>query len=417
MNLILFTASYPYVQGGESNFLTIEAQYLSKAFDRVIVIPETIKDQTPVKHPGLDVDTSYAQTLASKGMADLFQIALSSQIFRRGFREPDFPRLSFPAWRRLIAFSGKAELTRRWVLEWMRKQSLDPHECLFYTYWFDHATAGIAFARKQSPDLRLVTRAHGYDVYVDEYYNPPFFPCRHTTLPLVDRIFPDSKAGADYLKNRHPDFSSRMDMSLLGVVDPGFLNQASTDGVFRIISCSMIRPEKRVAMIFDAVKYAATLRPNQRFEWTHIGNGASRDDFQERAEKEYPPNARTYFPGYSDHDALMRLYREQQFDVFINLSETEGTPVSIMEAISCGVPVLATAVGGNTEIVSGQNGILVNEDASLDEVASAIFYLIDYPSEVNNKRDGSRKVWETRYNAHLNFSVFANALKQIRLGR
>ncbi|MCQ3935850.1 MAG: hypothetical protein DPW18_02265 [Chloroflexi bacterium] len=415
MNLILFTASFPYVQGGESNFLSVETQHLSGVFDRVFVVPETIKDSNPVDHTGLMVDTDYAHALASTGMMDLFRLAVSSRIFHRGFRESGFPRFSFSAWRRLIAFSGKAELTRRWVHDFLRKQNLNSRDCLFYTYWFDHATTGIASAREQHPDLRLVTRAHGYDIYEEEYYDPPFFPCRQTTLPWIDRIFPDSQAGAAHLKKRHPEFSPRMEISLLGVVDPGFQTRASSDGVFRIVSCSMIRPEKRIGLIFEAVKYAAERRPSQRFEWTHIGSGGLRDEFQKRAAQEYPSNASAHFPGYSDHAALMRMYREQPFDLFMNLSETEGTPVSIMEAISCGIPVLATAVGGNKEIVSERNGLLVGKNPALDEISSAIFHLIDNPDEMMNKRLGSRQVWEAQYNARLNFSKFSQTLKQIRL--
>jgi glycosyltransferase involved in cell wall biosynthesis len=417
VNLVLFSASFPYVQGGESNFLSVETQYLSGVFDHVFIIPETIKDSSPVDHVGLAVDTNYAQALASTDAVRLSQLAFSSPIIRRGLREPDFPRTSFTAWRRLIAFSGKAELTRRWTLDFLRRQNINPQDCLFYTYWFDHATTGVAFVREQFPELRLVTRAHGYDVYAEEYYDPPFFPCRQSTLPFVDRLFPDSRAGTDHLKNCHPEFSSRIEMSLLGVVDPGFLNPASTDDVFRIISCSMIRPEKRIGLIFEAVKYAAERRPHQRFEWTHIGNGSLRSEFQKRAAQEYPPNASAHFPGYSDHMALMRMYREQPLDLFMNLSETEGTPVSIMEAISCGIPILATAVGGNREIVSGRNGFLVEKDASADEISSVILEAVNAPREMVAKRTGSRQVWETHYNAHHNFSEFTETLKQIRLSR
>jgi len=416
MNLILFSASFPYVRGGEVNFLSVEVKHLSKIFDRVLVVPDTIMNLNPVDHAGLDVDTSFAQALASKGIGGLIQLALSSKILRSGVREHNFPHFSLYAWRRLIVFSGKAELIRRWVLDLLRNQNLDPRDCLFYTYWFVHATTGIAFARERHPELRLVTRAHRHDVY-GRYRRPNYFPCRQSTLPLVDRIFLASRAGADHMKKHYPEYSSRIDVSLLGVADPGFQNWASSDSVFRIVSCSMIRPDKRVEMIFEVVKHAAVQRPNQQFEWTHIGNGALREELQKRASQEYPSNARAHLLGYSDHSALMRLYQDNPFDLFINLSESEGTPVSIMEAISCGVPVLATAVGGNKEIVSERNGLLVAKNPSLDEVASAIFVLIDNPDDAKNKRSGSRKIWETHYNANLNFSEFAQTLKQIRLDR
>jgi len=414
VNLILFSVSYPYVHGGESNFLNVEVKYLLKTFDRVVVIPEKCEGLLPAGYAGAEVDTSYADALGSYGVLNLIQLGTSSTIFRHGMMEKSFPRFSFSAWRRLIVFAGKAELTRLWVLEWLRKQNLDAQDCLFYTYWFDHATAGIGFAREQYPSIRLVSRAHGYDLYEEQYYNPPFWPCRQSVLPFVERIFPDSEAGTKYLSGRYPEFSANYETSLLGVSDPGFVTHPSNDGVFRIVSCSMIRPEKRVDRFFESILHAAQLRPKQKFEWYHFGNGTSREQLQKIANNQLPSNAKAHFPGYSDNVALMKSYRKNPFDVFINVSETEGTPVSIMEALSCGIPVIATAVGGNTEIVSNENGILLSANPTVDEVASTLFRFIDDPDMARAKRRGSRNVWQMKYNADRNFSAFARKLKSIR---
>jgi glycosyltransferase involved in cell wall biosynthesis len=416
VNLILFTASYPYVQGGESNFLTIELQHLFDAFDHIWAIPETLEVNSPVTHhANLHVDTSYAHSLSAARLPKLIKLALFSKIFWCGVFEVGFPRFSVRAWRRLIAISGKAELTRRWVLRFIQKEGLDPKDTVFYTYWFDHATTGVAFTHEQHPELCLITRAHGYDIYAEEYYDPPFFPCRQSALPMIDLIFTASKAGMEHLKNCYPEFSSRIQSALLGVIDPGFITQPSRDGVFRIVSCSMIRPEKRIEFIFDTVKYAAEMRPDQKIEWYHVGNGITREELQKQAKREYPSNAKAFFLAYSDHESLMHLYQEKPLDLFVNLSTTEGTPVSIMEAISCGIPVLATAVGGNTEIVTEQNGFLVEKDASLKEITDSIFKFIDEAEMAIRKRMESRKVWEMQYNANLNFSEFTRKLKQLRV--
>ena len=58
--------------------------------------------------------------------------------------------------------------------------------------------------------------------------------------------------------------------------------------------------------------------------------------------------------------------------MFINVSSTEGIPVSIMEAMSFGIPVIATAVGGTPEIVNNENGYLLSKDPSAKELAEVI---------------------------------------------
>lgn len=416
MNLILFTASFPYVRGGDANFLGVEVKHLSKRFERIIVVPENIKASKLPEHAELEVDTSYAELLASKNNLNLFLLALSSRVLPYGYREAGFPFFSLDAWRRLFAFSGKAELIRRWTLDFIRRNNLKPQDTLFYTYWFDNAAAGIGMVKMDIPDLRLVSRAHNYDIYVEKYYSPPFFPGRDFALNAVDQLFPCSFDGVEYMQAKYSKYRSRFRSSLLGVIDPGFICKASTDGSFRVVSCSFLRPEKRVSLILEALLLAAQKRPQQRFEWHHIGNGEEREHLQNMADESLPENAKAVFVEYTDNKNLMQFYRENPVDVFVNVSTTEGIPVSIMEAASCGIPVVATNVGGNREIVSDQNGILLSDNPSSDEVVDSFFHFLDFPDEAAAKRYNSRKIWDIHFNADSNFSEFAQILKHIRQG-
>lgn len=414
MNLILFTASYPYVRGNEASFLNIEAEYLLKEFDRVIVVPETMKEVTPVDHSGMEVDTSYAKLFSTSGNGYLAKLSFFSHILRSGIREPEFPRFSPTAWRRMIAFTGKAELTRLWVTDFLQRSGFEPGICLFYTYWLDSAAAGIELVREQFPKIKSISRAHGYDIYEEQYYSPPFWPCRRTVLKNIDRVYTASRAGASFLRERYPMFAAKIETSLLGVRDPNFLTNLSTDGVFRIVSCSRISPEKRLELLLEGVARAAWHKPGQRIEWHHIGNGKKKDALQAQAQNLFPKNAQAFFHEFVDNNHLMDFYRSHPFDVFVNSSNTEGTSVAIMEAMSCGIPVLATSVGGNVEIVSEQNGRLIRADASAEDVAAGLLAFVDDPTPLK-RREGSRQKWYAEYNADVNFPEFARNLRSIRL--
>jgi colanic acid/amylovoran biosynthesis glycosyltransferase len=412
--LLLFTASYPYDGGAEQTFLNVEIQHLRKTFDRVVLVPRKRAGSVLPMADSVEVDESYSSALVNVNpIAAVQNILFSRLIYSDILSRPSL--LLYPqAIRRLVAFSVGAQLTCNWVMNWIAENNVNPAECIFYTYWFDQAALGIGLAKQKHAQLRLVSRVHGYDLYEEYYYNPPYWPCRPLALSLLDRLFPDSESGLRYLKERYPVYSACYETALLGVTDPGFINHPSNDNVFRIVSCSMLEPVKRVNLILEGIRLAALGRPDQRFEWHHIGNGARRADLQKMADESLPQNAIGHLPGYTSKEALMSYYRDHPVDVFINASETEGTPVAVMEAVSCGIPVIATSVGGNKEIVGGRNGILLAENPKPQEIADSIFALLDDRQSSLSMREGSREVWMKRYNADANYAAFAERLRLIR---
>jgi glycosyltransferase involved in cell wall biosynthesis len=69
------------------------------------------------------------------------------------------------------------------------------------------------------------------------------------------------------------------------------------------------------------------------------------------------------------------------FDIFALASLYEGLPCSVVEAITCGVPVVATAVNAVPEVVvPGRTGLLV-PPAAPKLLGSALAYLLDHPDE------------------------------------
>ncbi|MBL8099490.1 MAG: glycosyltransferase [Anaerolineales bacterium] len=415
MNLLLLTASYPYDGGGENNFLNTEVQYLCQKFERVILVPRKCNGTLHKITVPIEIDETYSAMFENINLFLLFgSIKFFPVIFSEITSRPSL--LLYPqAIKRLITFVLGAYLTNQWVETWLTNNKINPAHCLFYTYWFDQASFGIGLLKRKYPEIRIISRTHGYDLYEEYYYNPPYWPLRKKSISLLDGLYPDSHAGLNYLQKKYPDFSSIYEAMLLGVTDPGFTNKSSADGVFRIFSCSMLVDVKRVDLILEGIATAASLRPHQNIEWHHVGNGIRREELQKKADTAFPSNAKAQFLAYQNKETLMKFYKEQPIDVFMNVSETEGTPVAVMEAISCGVPVIATSVGGNAEIVSKRNGILLNPNPTPEEIAQSIFKIIDNPDTAKQMRIESRKVWQESYNADFNFKNFVEKIQSIRL--
>ncbi len=104
----------------------------------------------------------------------------------------------------------------------------------------------------------------------------------------------------------------------------------------------------------------------------------------------------------------MEYYSNHDIHLFINVSKSEGLPVSIIEAISFGIPVIATDVGGTREIVfDGKNGFLIKPELNAQEISEIVKKAIRTEIAVYAEyRDSARAIWEMSFIAEENMRLF-----------
>jgi len=160
-----------------------------------------------------------------------------------------------------------------------------------------------------------------------------------------------------------------------------------------IVSCSAVTTVKRVDWIFSALREIA-VSGLARIRWVHFGSGPLLADLADRA-SDAPDGLVIELRGQVENTEVTRFYADNRVDVFVNASASEGVPVSIMEAIAYGIPVVATAVGGTPEIVSPAlgSGELVDAETTTAEFASTIQRVATAPAGTYDPR----RVWEARY--------------------
>src|SRR5699024_10192472 len=108
---------------------------------------------------------------------------------------------------------------------------------------------------------------------------------------------------------------------------------------------------------------------------------------------------------------LKSIYQNSYFELFINTSEDEGLPVSIMEAFSYGIPAIATDVGGTSEIVHEGNGLLIEKEIRPIEIAQKIEAL--FPSTIASKRENAFRTWKNAFNSEAKYNLLVKRLKRI----
>jgi glycosyltransferase involved in cell wall biosynthesis len=122
---------------------------------------------------------------------------------------------------------------------------------------------------------------------------------------------------------------------------------------FNIGWVGRLSSEKGLDVLIEALPALADLR----FHLTVFGDGPERGVLERRAVALGLTDRISWRGVVSDAPRLMPA-----FDVFVLSSRTEGTPISLLEAIHAGVPIVATVVGGVPDVVSAKEAVLVESE-------------------------------------------------------
>ena len=262
-------------------------------------------------------------------------------------------------------------------------------------------------AANDMPNAITVSRAHEYDLY-EERAQHEFIPLRTSTLKQLDHVYLISNSGVRYLNHRYPAWSHKYTLAKLGTRDPRFLSSASDDGILRVVSCSYLVKHKRVHLLIEGLREFSKLNPAQRVVWDHLGGGTLEEKLKQQAAEQLPESVTWKIHSELTNEEVFAFYRNNKVDMFVNVSESEGLPVSIMEALCCGIPVIATAVGGTPEAVTEANGTLLSKDCTASDIATALNNM--QTRNVQKTRQAARSSWQDNFSADANYPAFSNEL-------
>jgi glycosyltransferase involved in cell wall biosynthesis len=150
--------------------------------------------------------------------------------------------------------------------------------------------------------------------------------------------------------------------------------------------------EKGLDVLIEAFRMVAAAGLDLRL--VILGEGGDRTRLEGMV-REHGLGDRVLLPGYVEgaRDYL------PLFAALVHPSFTEGLPITILEAMQAGVPVVATSVGGVPDILdSGANGILV-EPRNARALGDAIESVVRNPDRARGLADAARKAFGLRFSS------------------
>lgn len=401
-HLFIITGEFPYLT--RETFLETEILYLSKAFNKITILPTKIGGKEREVPQNVIIDNTYSKPFKRKFRKIR---SLTSSIFLKGLIIHRKYLFNLSALRRINSFASDALITK----EWFSRNIENAEYSTIYTYWLNGKTYGAELFSKQRKNLKVCSRAHRYDLY-DSWFKPAFWPFRQQSLSRLQYLYLISDNGEKYLKEKYFLREGHYGVFKLGVEENNIVTSRSTNDHIKIVSVSGLIPVKRIDLLAKYLAIYCQSYSDQKIHWTHIGDGKSKTQILRYLDDNSTQNLTYDFKGQKKNTEVFDFYRNNEVDLFINISESEGLPVSIMEAQSCGILVAASNVGGVSEIVNENSGILLPENPGYDVIENLLSKLKIYLTQYSALK--IKDFWSKNFNADNNYKNFSDHLRKLK---
>ena len=418
-HLIVLCGNFPF--GFGEPFLEVEFAYLKEYFQKITICTTSLEDEHSELHfeipEGVQLINLNPEISLSEKIFGMFRL-ITDEEMRDEMNVIQTSYHSHVNWGKLktMLVSKLRALKLKVSLQKLFDESdIDTY---LYSYWTDDAALAIAYLKRDKPTVTAFSRIHGWDLYFERSVHY-YLPFRKLIFNGLDAVFPISENGRNYLLshfdtiiNRGRVYQSRLGIRTVDALPP----QNRKFRRFRLVSCSNLIPIKRVELIIRALSSIEELE----IDWTHFGDGTEESSVRALASQllDAKENVEYHFPGRIPNWKVLEYYSDHTVDLFITLSRYDGIPVSIMEAMSFGIPALATDVGGVSEIVINEKtGFLLDQEVNPKDVAEVIETVAEMDADqYDAMRAEAKNMWGTFYSADVNYPEFCKKILSLREG-
>ena len=241
-----------------------------------------------------------------------------------------------------------------------------------------------------------------YDFHIYHKLVAPF-------LRIIWRNAAAVVANSEGLRQLATAFDSRFKIPIIpNGIDLYSYKTADRDWTFpRLLSAGRIVHQKGLDLAMRALGGLKDLN----WEWQIAGDGPQMHELQSLA-KQLGIGDRILFLGWQSREQLMKCY--QQANVFLFPSRHEGMPNALLEAMASGLPVIASCIAGNEElVVDGETGYLVPSE-DIESLQAALKQLLSDPASREQMGRASRQYVEANYSWESTAQQYALLLEKVK---
>jgi len=236
--------------------------------------------------------------------------------------------------------------------------------------------AGAALSRRlKSQNIPIIIFEHLMHFLKPDLLTDFYKDCIREAYCYADRIVATSSRLRDSITHQFPESISKIavipnpvDLSAFDIVP-----QSKAENTFEFLSVALFRPEKRHDLLLRAFAQVRQWHPKVRL--TMVGDGPEFRRIKRLIAELKLTNAVT-LTGYLPQPKI--AVQMQKSNALVLASDFETFGVVLIEALACGLPVIATRCGGPEDIVTPESGFLVPVN-NVEALSGALLQMIsDY---------------------------------------
>lgn len=205
--------------------------------------------------------------------------------------------------------------------------------------------------------LKCIHTFHGIHIYNLNYFNRLFHILLEKFLSIfTGKFIAVSDSEAEEAINRGLCSNDKINVIYNGVHLPAKQTEfnPSAGGKLNVITITRFDHAKNNSLLLNIIEQIKTITDPGKFSFIFLGSGPEENKIKQQAEQKQL-NGLIRFAGFTDNTSQ---FLDKAF-CYISTSRREGLPLGVLEAMSFGVPVVASDVPGNNDIIThGKDGFL-----------------------------------------------------------
>jgi glycosyltransferase involved in cell wall biosynthesis len=197
----------------------------------------------------------------------------------------------------------------------------------------------------------------------------------------------------------------------VNAIDFGLFKPDQTPKVFDCIYVGRIDQNKQINLLIDS--FSEFTKEKNAFKFLVVGDGPMRETLEEKVAN-LGLREKIIFTGKKAYAEIPKFLNESR--VFVMASAFEGLPVAMIEALSCGLPVIVPNIGDITDIaVHGYNAFVV-DNVVKEAYVDAFSTILTQPGLYDQLAQGalaSRKAFEKEFSVEKSKESWENIIQEI----